>query len=163
MIAAYAARLSLNGHCIYKGCCTLKIAYSKLSSLNVKYNNEKSRDYTRPNLPRGEEPIAFLPHLLSLALGNLGLAGYPLAMASALAGLKMSMRPAAGGKDAPIKPGKVLLVSNLNEEKVKCDHLFVLFGVYGDVQRVKILFNKPESALVQMNDSEQANLVRKTL
>ena len=32
-------------------------------------------------------------------------------------------------------------------------------GVYGDVLRVKILFNKKDSALVQMNDPTQAQLV----
>ena len=33
-----------------------------------------------------------------------------------------------------------------------------LEGVYGDVQRVKILFNKKENALVQMADGSQAQL-----
>lgn len=31
-------------------------------------------------------------------------------------------------------------------------------GVYGDVQRVKILFKKKENALVQMTDGNQAQL-----
>lgn len=34
--------------------------------------------------------------------------------------------------------------------------LFV--GVYGDVLRVKIMFNKKENALVQMSDGTQAQL-----
>ena len=45
---------SLNGQNIYNGCCTLRIDFSKLPSLNVKYNNDKSRDYTNPNLPSGD-------------------------------------------------------------------------------------------------------------
>lgn len=45
---------SLDGQNIYNGCCTLRISFSKLSSLNVKYNNEKSRDFTRPDLPSGD-------------------------------------------------------------------------------------------------------------
>lgn len=36
--------------------------------------------------------------------------------------------------------------------------LDVFTGVYGDVQRVKILFNKKENALVQMSDATQAQL-----
>uniref|UniRef100_A0A2I2YQ98 RRM domain-containing protein n=1 Tax=Gorilla gorilla gorilla TaxID=9595 RepID=A0A2I2YQ98_GORGO len=36
--------------------------------------------------------------------------------------------------------------------------LFILFSVYGDVQRVKIPFNKKENALVQMADGNQAQL-----
>lgn len=31
-------------------------------------------------------------------------------------------------------------------------------GVYGDVQRVKILYNKKDSALVQMSEPHQAHL-----
>nr|CAH8845652.1 unnamed protein product [Trichobilharzia regenti] len=50
----------------------------------------------------------------------------------------------------------VLIVSNLNEEKVYPDALFTLFGVYGDVTRVKIMFNKKSTALVQFSDPQQA-------
>lgn len=45
---------SLDGQNIYNACCTLRIDFSKLTSLNVKYNNDKSRDYTRPDLPSGD-------------------------------------------------------------------------------------------------------------
>ena len=45
---------SLNGQNIYNGCCTLRIDFSKLQALNVKYNNDKSRDYTNPTLPNGD-------------------------------------------------------------------------------------------------------------
>lgn len=31
----------------------LRVSFSKLTNLNVKYNNDKSRDYTNPNLPSG--------------------------------------------------------------------------------------------------------------
>jgi len=52
-----------------------------------------------------------------------------------------------------------LIVSGLNTERVTPDTLFTLFGVYGDVQRVKILFNKKDTALVQMNTPQQAEMV----
>lgn len=52
--AAQNARHCLDGHYIYSGCCTLRIDYSKLVTLNVKYNNDKSRDYTNHTLPSGE-------------------------------------------------------------------------------------------------------------
>lgn len=45
---------ALDGQNIYNACCTLRIDYSKLVNLNVKYNNDKSRDYTRPELPAGD-------------------------------------------------------------------------------------------------------------
>lgn len=35
---------------------------------------------------------------------------------------------------------------------------FVRLGVYGDVQRVKILYNKKDSALVQLAEPHQAQL-----
>lgn len=35
---------------------------------------------------------------------------------------------------------------------------FLFLGVYGDVQRVKILYNKKDSALIQMAEPHQAYL-----
>lgn len=55
---------ALDGQSIYNACCTLRIEYSKLTNLNVKYNNDKSRDFTNPTLPTGDP-----------TLDNLGLAG----------------------------------------------------------------------------------------
>lgn len=40
------------------------------------------------------------------------------------------------------------------------DALPSFVGVYGDVMRVKILFNKKENALVQMSDGTQAQLCK---
>lgn len=39
-----------------------------------------------------------------------------------------------------------------------CSYCYLVVGVYGDVMRVKILFNKKENALVQMSDGTQAQL-----
>lgn len=59
---------SLDGQNIYNSCCTLRIDFSKLSALNVKYNNDKSRDFTRADLPSGElEPAAAFGRRLTLA------------------------------------------------------------------------------------------------
>uniref|UniRef100_A0A2P2IAI3 Polypyrimidine tract-binding protein 1-like n=2 Tax=Hirondellea gigas TaxID=1518452 RepID=A0A2P2IAI3_9CRUS len=57
-----------------------------------------------------------------------------------------------------LEPGGVLFVNNLDEGKVDCDALFTLFGVFGDVYRVKIIYKKKSSALVQMANISQANL-----
>lgn len=54
--SAQSAKTGLHGQNIYNSCCTLHIDYSKLNTLNVKYNNEKSRDYTNPLLPAGDCP-----------------------------------------------------------------------------------------------------------
>ncbi|XP_078742004.1 uncharacterized protein LOC144955735, partial [Lampetra fluviatilis] len=50
---ALQAKQTLDGQHIYNGCCTLRVGFSKLLALNVKYNNDKSRDYTRSDLPSG--------------------------------------------------------------------------------------------------------------
>ncbi|XP_040355906.1 polypyrimidine tract-binding protein 1 isoform X12 [Ixodes scapularis] len=150
VMGAQAAKLALDGQSIYNACCTLRIEYSKLTNLNVKYNNDKSRDFTNPTLPTGDP-----------TLDNLGLAGLPLG-GFALSPSNPSAATALGMAGIRL-PGQgtascVLLVSNLNEQMVTPDALFTLFGVYGDVIRVKILFNKKDSALIQMAEPQQAQL-----
>ncbi|XP_056149936.1 polypyrimidine tract-binding protein 2-like isoform X2 [Lampris incognitus] len=145
-VNAQQAKLSLDGQNIYNSCCTLRIDFSKLVSLNVKYNNDKSRDYTRPDLPAGDGDMSSKDH--SSLLGAIS----PLSAAAAAA--------AAAGRVAlsgSVVSG-VLLASNLNDEMVTPQSLFNLFGVYGDVQRVKILYNKKDSALIQLSDGNQAQL-----
>jgi hypothetical protein len=51
---AFAAKLGLNGQTMYTGCNNLRVDFSKLNELNVKFNNDKSYDYTNPLLPPGE-------------------------------------------------------------------------------------------------------------
>jgi len=206
VITAQAAKLSLDGQNIYNACCTLRIEYSKLSNLNVKYNNDKSRDYTNPSLPTGDPALdlhtssalalntgagampgtagmlgapfaamglANLAHQFSAAAAGLptaaGLAGlstgYPgvsVGGVGALSSTQTALAQAAGvrfpGGASVGGAGCVLLVSNLCETQTECDHLFILFGVYGDVQRVKILFNKKDTALIQVSEPQQALL-----
>uniref|UniRef100_A0A4W3HVL1 Polypyrimidine tract-binding protein 1 n=1 Tax=Callorhinchus milii TaxID=7868 RepID=A0A4W3HVL1_CALMI len=178
---AHHAKLALDGQNIYNACCTLRIEFSKLTALNVKYNNDKSRDFTRLDLPSGDgQPpmdtsmaAAFgAPGIISNPYS--GAAGFGPALGFPQAGLSVQAVPgglghlgiphgAVAGRLAmagmgPCTANTVLLVSNLNPEKVSPHWLFILFGVYGDVHRVKILFNKKENALVQMADSNQAQL-----
>ncbi|XP_068095857.1 polypyrimidine tract-binding protein 2 isoform X1 [Hyperolius riggenbachi] len=177
---AQQAKLALDGQNIYNACCTLRIDFSKLVNLNVKYNNDKSRDYTRPDLPSGDGQPALDPaiaaafaketsllanpqkiflnqdfiHMYKAVPGALSPLGIPNAAAAAAA--------AAAGRvgihGVTTSASTVLLVSNLNEEMVSPQSLFTLFGVYGDVQRVKILYNKKDSALIQMADGNQSQL-----
>ncbi|XP_037550901.1 polypyrimidine tract-binding protein 1a [Nematolebias whitei] len=190
-MTAQHSKLSLDGQNIYNACCTLRISFSKLTCLNVKYNNDKSRDYTRPDLPTADSQQSIDPQTMAAAAftapgiisaspfggahafspaftiqqaAGLSMPGIPSALASlgvghsgmaaaaaAASRLGLSGLAAAGGHN-------VLLVSNLNPESVTPHCLFILFGVYGDVMRVKILFNKKENALIQMSDGTQAQL-----
>ncbi|XP_024918284.1 polypyrimidine tract-binding protein 3 isoform X3 [Cynoglossus semilaevis] len=160
-VHAQHAKASLDGQNIYNSCCTLRIDFSKLTMLNVKYNNDKSRDFTRGDLPTGElEPTA----AFGVALPPYGPAAFPPTFHQHT-GLSMTAVPGSlvspprmSLQMAPPAVHSVLLVSNLNPESVTPHCLFILFGVYGDVQRVKILFNKKENALVQMTDATQAQL-----
>ncbi|KAM8851007.1 polypyrimidine tract-binding protein 2-like isoform 2-T2 [Spinachia spinachia] len=131
-VNAQQAKLSLDGQNIYNSCCTLRIDFSKLVNLNVKYNNDKSRDYTRPDLPTGDGESANKDHSLlgtpsgalasyssgggyssSLSLSQGGGAISPLSAAAAAA--------AAAGRVALSGSGVsgVLLASNLNEENYR--------------------------------------------
>ncbi|XP_067872792.1 polypyrimidine tract-binding protein 1-like isoform X7 [Heterodontus francisci] len=165
--SAQHAKLALDGQNIYNACCTLRIDFSKLTSLNVKYNNDKSRDYTRPDLPSGDNQPT-LDQTMAAAFGKeaslLGLSVPGVHGALAPLGMPSAAAAAAAAASRIGIPGfasaanAVLLISNLNPERVTPQCLFILFGVYGDVQRVKILFNKKENALVQMFDCTQAQL-----
>ncbi|XP_033224278.1 polypyrimidine tract-binding protein 1 isoform X2 [Belonocnema kinseyi] len=206
MLSAQNAKFSLDGQNIYNSCCTLRIDYSKMQNLNVKFNNDKSRDYTNPTLPTGDQNLdaatslalggELLPQLLLGAAGTQqraripglqlckSLAGAPSVLASPFAAMHGLPSPLTGPYNgvAPAgglaglggftlgagalgvrvpgspQPSSVLLISNLNEEMVTPDALFTLFGVYGDVQRVKILYNKKDSALIQLAEPHQAHL-----
>ncbi|KAM4707857.1 polypyrimidine tract-binding protein 3 isoform 3-T5 [Discoglossus pictus] len=178
---ALHAKGALDGQNIYNACCTLRIEFSKLTSLNVKYNNDKSRDFTRLDLPTGDGQPS-LDTTMAAAFGAPGIISSPYAGAAGFApaigfpqaGLSVTGVPGGLGPLALTTsaitgrmaipgmtgiPGhSVLLVSNLNPDVILPHALFILFGVYGDVHRVKILFNKKENALVQMADATQAQL-----
>ncbi|XP_013783694.1 polypyrimidine tract-binding protein 1-like, partial [Limulus polyphemus] len=172
IITAQAAKLTLNGQNIYNACCTLRIEYSKLTNLNVKYNNEKSRDFTNPNLMSGDptlDSMGIAGSMASLFNPASGLAS-PLASGyGAIPFGRFALPPTVtsssflgySGIRLPGQPvvGCVLLSSNLNEQMITPEALFILFGVYGDVIRVKILFNKKDNALIQMAEPQQAQLV----
>lgn len=233
--SALAAKQSLHGQNIYNGCCTLQIDYSKLTTLEVRWNNDKSRDFTNLLLPSGDGHSQ--GGNISLDSGMHGNSQSNMSMSASMHSLngqsggghqmgmnqyqqqsligqppglfnnnnpgggfgqpglvnqlqsnsynQMSLMHAhhgqgpmgmsqghhqqhhhqqqhqsqsnqsqGGGGSNITTP--VLLVSNLNEEFVTTDALFTLFGVYGDVLRVKILFNKKDSALINFTNAQQA-------
>ncbi|NXS66083.1 PTBP3 protein, partial [Pandion haliaetus] len=167
---AYSAKMALDGHCIYSACCTLRIDFSKLASLKVRYNNEKSRDFTRQDLPYGDSQLPPEPYIAP-AFGKKPSLLMSSDAIDTLPGVPVPCIPGPLGPFAVITPGQmtfpgatggpensVLLVSNLNPEAITPYGLFILFGVYGDVYRVKIMFKKKENALIQMADAFQAQL-----
>lgn len=244
-LSANTALESLNGQNIYNGCCTLRLDYSKLQTLTVKFNNERMWDYTNPDLPSGHQThqqhhksivenaglgllgsfggsggggggsfgfgglnslgggggmskIGGMPGLSGLGgmgimggmggmgpmggLGNMGGMGNmgsmggigglgPMGGIGGIGGMGAlgvlggmggmgggnmdAMMGGGGGGQGPLT-NSVLIVSNLSEEKANPDVIFTLFGVYGTVNRVKVLYNKKDTALVQFADGIQA-------
>lgn len=199
------AKVTLDGQNMFSGANTLRIEYSKLQNLIVKYNNEKSRDYTQPGLTAGNLPSGAaisvngatssmngqptdsdLNTLLAATAPGTGLqtlgpfgaftsngqyatspgnpryaTGHTIQALNnaALNGLVNPANAAmfaGAGLTGLLSP--VIHVSGLNDEHTTPDALFTLFGVYGDVVRVKILFNKKDIALIQMAEPAQAQL-----
>lgn len=195
--AAQNARMSLNNQNIYNGCCTLQIDFSKLTTLEVRFNNEKSRDYTNLLLPTGQDGmnnnqnqqnndqmnnnnnnnmqyqqslLGNQPNMFNNQSGNSQMPFNPQNsnmhpnqmqnnnnnMNQGYQGNQMGQNQQQNGHMQG-SGSPVLLVSNLNEEFCTPESLFTLFGVYGDVLRVKILFNKKDSALINFANSQQAS------
>jgi polypyrimidine tract-binding protein 1 len=148
-IAATGAKLMMNGKNLYEGCGILKIQDSNLKDLTIEYNNEKSWDFTR-QLPPGPANKQMLPPK-----------GGIMPPAASFTPTTPLFHPGT----PEFQPGgsSVLLVSNLNEQKVNPDVLFALFSCYGDVQKVKILFNKRDNALVQFTNGQQASTAMRML
>lgn len=182
---AAAAKTLFDGQNIYNGCNTLHIEFSKLDQLEVKFNNEKSRDFTKkqepmidPLMHAAQMQMAMSPGLLqnppNIPPNMFNMFPSQMFNPAAMAAMPMagmappfmqhspgSMSPRGAGMGH--HGGSVLLVSNLAEEDVCCDDLFILFGHYGDVQRIKILFNKKDTALIQFSDSSQAQTAQSNL
>lgn len=214
---AATAKQGLDGTSMFapqNGSNLLRVGFSKLTNLNVRFNNDKSRDYTNPSLPSGGpgsggygaggagdaglgHPLAMDPvalaafaatHSATAAL-NAATLGYPTHAATGQGsgthghhGHHQSLGAygagsAGGGRlggraDNSLMSahgmggmgfGSVLLASNLPEQIATPDALFTLFGVFGDVIRVKVLFNKKDNALIQMAEAQQANVAASNL
>ena len=121
--AAQQAKTGLDGQNVYNGCCTLRIDYSKLSTLNVKYNNDKSRDYTNPTLPSGEITLEQQLSLINAAAGAQNPAnplatfvpgGFPFLQGSnQLAFAQQAIVPEALGVNTSLAPFLTGLQNNL--------------------------------------------------
>jgi len=197
---AAAAKERLQGTYLNRGCNIMRIEFSRLKKLRISWNNEKSQDYTRPDLPRGQSFIlnssnsmsrfnsggtthttpspAAMYQLSTISnnsppVVNMGMVPNHPQQASVHFGIT-SRNPTAI-TNSPVNyspqqvnatqtlPSLVLHVSNLDECAVTPSVLFILFGVFGDVNRVKIIFKKRNTALVQMNTSDQAVLAKRYL
>lgn len=159
--SAMAALNSLQGRNIYDGCCQLDIQYSNLDELQVNYNNDRTRDFTNSSLPtepkgRSTQQSGYVDP------GSM----FAFQAGPAVAFSQMANQAAAAAAFGGTLPHGIsglndrctLLVSGFDHERTDEDKLFNLFSLYGNIVRIKILRNKPDHALVQMNDGLQAEL-----
>jgi len=126
---ASQARMFLDAKDMFQGCCHLGVTFSKRTNLVVKQNNHKSRDFTmNGGMP---DPNSFQQDFsegqMAMPLGGVGGGGSP-----------------------------VVLANRMNADMINPDVLFTLFGVFGDVTRIKILYNKRDTAMIQFRDPQQA-------
>lgn len=173
------ARNALDGKQMYANCCTLKIVFSKIPRLNVRYNNDKSMDFTQ-NLPAAPpiqprpQPTPQLPLVHTYVQAPYP--QYPTQGIYQPTPQPVSVPVPTGVASGPFPTGvdglpvmglgvpsrTVLIVYNL-EERLTCDNIFNLFCIYGNVIKIKRLHLKPGVALVQMGDPRQAELARTCL
>ncbi|KFO24846.1 Regulator of differentiation 1 [Fukomys damarensis] len=99
------ARMALDGQNIWNACCTPHPDFSKLTSLNAKRNNDKSRDCTRLDLPSGDGQSSLDPPVAAafdapgiISSPNAGAAGFvPAIELSQATSLFVSAVPGALG------------------------------------------------------------------
>uniref|UniRef100_A0A2K5EU30 RRM domain-containing protein n=1 Tax=Aotus nancymaae TaxID=37293 RepID=A0A2K5EU30_AOTNA len=137
-VSAQHTKLSLEGQNIYNACCTLRIDFSKLTSLNVKYNNDKSRDYTCPDLPsRDSQPTLdqTMASAFSLSVPNVHGALAPLATPSVAVHIKIlfnkkenALVQMADGNQAQ------LAMSHLNGHKLHGKPICITLSKHQNVQ-----------------------------
>ncbi|KUF72066.1 Polypyrimidine tract-binding protein 2 [Phytophthora nicotianae] len=203
---AQAAQSALDGRDIYTGCNQLSIVFSRHPELRVRYNDDRSRDYTNPNLPpgpgRGEddrndpEPVTptssdrrdaprdsgySKPSPRRDEFDYRGPANVPNVgrgdqyapdmrdtrnPPSRFEERPPSMdrpRDVRGGRQLPLhstgrairgdtRPSPALICSNIDRELISPHRIFTLFGCFGDVLRIKIMFRKRDTALIQFVD-----------
>uniref|UniRef100_A0AAV1UM75 RRM domain-containing protein n=1 Tax=Peronospora matthiolae TaxID=2874970 RepID=A0AAV1UM75_9STRA len=203
---AQAAQSALDGRDIYTGCNQLSIVFSRHPDLNVRYNDDRSRDYTNPNLPPGpgrggdaraeNESLTTAPvdgrdaprdngynnsfprhdeyafrgpaHAPNIGRGDQYAPdmrdgrGPPFRHDDRHPSVD-GPRDDRGGRELPAhstgravrgdtRPSPALICSNIDPELVNPHHLFTLFGCFGDVLRIKVMFRKRDTALIQFVD-----------
>jgi len=190
--SAAAAKANLEGKDMFQGCCTLRINFSKLQQLKVTNCGPKSWDFTQRAVMDQQHQPAFgmVQQLQTSVYGNYSLNPYeqkdmlghlggydpmnnPYGLGGGLGGNQMGMgvMSRTGGQVGAAPNGNmrgvnspVLLVSNLPEDgTIKPINLFNLFSCYGNVLRVKILYKKLSTALIQFSSPLGANLARRHL
>jgi hnRNP-L/PTB/hephaestus splicing factor len=162
------AKMFLDGKNLFQGCCLLRVDFSNRKDLVVRKNDGKSRDYTQPmgaqpGFPGMQNPYSVQGGMGGI-LGQQGGMGGILGPQAGMGGFGPPGGMGGFGQGAMGAFGQggmggspVVLVNNIPQDQgVTVDVLYILFGVYGNVDRVKILYSKRETAMIQYRTSQQA-------
>lgn len=198
---ASAAQSALDGRDIYTGCNTLHVVSSRHTELHVRFNNERCKDYTNPNLPslteasqadqsyQQEPPDRYAPPPQYTQ---------PPAASAPPSAVDRYQQPPAYSRDDEYRPdprgppgydypppdhrrdddppsmrqlpphstgrairtddhrAPCLICSNMDPRLVVPDYMFTFFGCFGDVMRIKVMFRKQDTALIQFADDVHA-------
>ena len=98
---------ALNGQNIFPGCCTMKIDFSKLQTLNIRFNNDKSRDYTESGLNNPPGPLGQFASLSTFL-------GADVESLAALAAASSAQPPPLQSPLAVADPTTAAFLSSLN-------------------------------------------------
>eukprot|EP00301_Raphidiophrys_heterophryoidea_P003499 c1157_g1_i1.p1 GENE.c1157_g1_i1~~c1157_g1_i1.p1 ORF type:complete len:493 (-),score=118.28 c1157_g1_i1:137-1615(-) len=164
---ASVAKTSLDGQTLSDG-TTIRIGFSNLPELEIKNVSEFCKDFTTTPVAPGATALNLMSHLAFSRPPNMPnpfqMVGGMMHGMPHLAHTQPELMAAAmmPGMAPGVPMQSIVLVSGL-PETVTPDNVFTLFGVYGDVIRVKILYNKRDCALVQFSNDQQAQLATMNL
>lgn len=158
VMQAAEAKAQFNNKHIYASSCKMAIAFAKMGTLDCT-DPSCSRDYSihSPDEPM-PSPLAVTQGQGQQAPGN---PSQPAQPSIAYPGTQAYERLMGVPQD-PTGAGSVLLVNHL-DERVTPQELFNLFGTCGDVMKIKILFNKRDSGLLEFRNAAQARSAKEML
>mmetsp|Transcript_3388 Transcript_3388/g.6650 ORF Transcript_3388/g.6650 Transcript_3388/m.6650 type:complete len:464 (-) Transcript_3388:468-1859(-) len=152
--SATSALSELQGrHLFGRDIGVLSIDYSKLETVTIRSQSEKARDYTLPQQFTPKAPVGGGNFGEPAIGGGGGAGGAPLTMGFGGGMAQFGMH----GQGMGPQSGCVVLVNNLDPQMMTTDKLFNLFSFYGTVLRVKIVYSKRDTALVQFDQPDQAS------
>lgn len=149
---ATATKESLHGRELFQGCCTLHISFSANTVLTIKQNDSRMCDFTQEN--RGAINVPINNHESKNNEQDSHRSYNRVQPAQPFMQSRASQFGVLINSENQATP--VILVTHLSRHAT-LENLFHLFGLYGDVMRVKILHNKKDNALIQFRDAAHAH------
>eukprot|EP00056_Hartaetosiga_gracilis_P021378 m.23893 g.23893 ORF g.23893 m.23893 type:complete len:488 (-) comp9044_c0_seq1:108-1571(-) len=167
--SAADVKTSLHNVDLYTNSCHAEVEFSKLTEVTVRQANFRARDFIASPLQPGEQlstqainPIQptqqFQQQQQPQQQMYSGQQGYGMMGGNHFQAnpFGMGSYQQSGMSSSMGQPGCVVRVQNLTPE-IQLDQLFMLFGVYGDVMRIKQVHKDPSQALIQFASPQQAN------